>query len=128
MSALLPIVKKMLSNKINQIKLRIKQKILPNKRQNTPRKISNRRIKSLENIFSVKATKNIINTPKVVIEKSPIVVEANIDTSSIAAKPKKVRKPKIVDKPKIIVEKTSSYREYKNRVMNQLKKTYKKVV
>ena len=80
MSTLLPIAKTMVSNKINQIKSDIIQKILSNrfkKRQNTQRNVSNRRIKSLENNFSVKATKNIINTPKIVNEKSPIVAKLN---------------------------------------------------
>ena len=80
MSTLLPIAKTMVSNKINQIKSDIIQKILSNrfkKRQNTQRNVSNRRIKSLENNFSVKATKNIINTPKIVNEKSPIVANLN---------------------------------------------------
>ena len=84
-------------------------KIRPNKikkRQNTPKRVSNRGIKSLENNFSVKATKNIINTPKIVIEKSPIVVKPNVVTSSkIATKPKKVSKPKIVDKSEIVTPK-----------------------
>ena len=40
-------------------------KIKPNKVQNTLKRVSNRGIKSLENNFSVKATKNIINTPKI---------------------------------------------------------------
>ena len=112
MSTLLPIAKEMLSNKINQIKSDIIQKILTNrfkKRQNTPKKVSNRGIKSLKDYFSVKATKNIINTPKIVNEKSPIVAKPNVVTSSkIAPKPKKVIKPKIVDKPKTIVEKTAN--------------------
>ena len=38
-----------------------------NKVENTLKRVSNRGIKSLENNFSVKATKNIINTPKIVI-------------------------------------------------------------
>ena len=92
------------------------------------KKVSNRGIKSLENNFSVKATKSIINTPKIVIEKSPIVVKPNVVTSSkIATKPKKVSKPKIVDKPKIVIEKNSNYDEYKNRVIKQLKKHFKKL-
>ena len=131
MSTLLPIAKKMLSNKINQIKSDIIQKILANrfkKRQNNLKNVSNRRIKSLENNFSVKATKTIINTPKIVNEKSLIVAKPNVVTlSKIATKPKKVIKPKIADKPKIIVEKTADYGEYKNRVINQLKKQIKKV-
>ena len=99
------------------------------KRQNIPKRISNREIKSLENNFSAKATKNIINTPKIVTEKSPIVAKPNVVTSSkIATKPKKVSKPKIVDKPKIVVEKNPNYDGYKKRVIKQLEKTVKKVV
>ena len=132
MSILLPIAKKMLGNKINQIKSNIIQKILPNrfkKRQNTLKNLSNRRIRSLENNFSAEATKNIINTPKILTEKSPTVAKPNVLTSAkIGTKPKKAIKLQIVDKPKIIVEKTTNYREYKNHVINQLKKTDKKVV
>ena len=121
----------MISNQINQIKSRILHKILSNsikKGQKTLKRVSNREIKSLENNFSVKATKNIINTPKIVIEKSPIVAKPNVVTSSkIATKPKKVSKPKIVDKPKIVVEKNPNYDEYKNRVIKQLKKHLKKL-
>ena len=105
-------------------------KIQPNKRQNTLKRVSNREIKSLENNFSVKATKNIINTPKIVIEKPPIVVEPKVVTSSkIATKPKKVSKPKIVDKPEIVTQKKKhqNYDEYKNRVIKQLKNTLKKL-
>ena len=59
MSILLPIVKKVVSNQINKIKSRIIRKVRPNKIQNTPKKVSNREIKSLE---------NIINTPKIVTQ------------------------------------------------------------
>ena len=59
MSILLPIAKKAIRNQINKIKSRIMRKMQPNKVQNTFKKVSNRRIKSLENNFSVKATKNI---------------------------------------------------------------------
>ena len=91
MSILLPIAKKVISNQINKIKSRIMRKIRPNKIQNTPKRVSNREIKSLENNFSVKATKNIINTPKIVIEKSPIVAKPNVVIlSKIATKPKKL--------------------------------------
>ena len=131
MTTLLPMLKKIISDKINHIKSGIMQKIRPNKikkRQNIPKRVSNRGIKSLENNFSVKATKNIINTPKIVIEKSPIVAKPNVVTSSkIATKPKKVSKPKIVDKPKIVVEKNPNYDEYKNCVIKQLKKHLKKL-
>ena len=90
MSILLPIAKKVIINKINQIKSRIIRKIVPNRRRNTPKRVSNREIKSLENNFSVKATKNIINTPKIVTEKPSIVAESKVVTSSkIATKPKK---------------------------------------
>ena len=127
-SDLLPIAKKMISNQINQIKSRIMRKIRPNKRQNTSKRVSNKGIKSLENNFSVKATKNIISAPKIVIEKPQIVAKPNVVTSSkIATKPKKVSKPKIVDKPKIVIEKNSNYDEYKNRVIKQLKKHIKKL-
>ena len=104
MTSLLPMVKKIVNKKINQIKLRTMQKIRSNKkRQNTLEKVSDRKIKFLENNFSVKATKNISNTPKIAIEKSLIVAKLNVVTSSkIATKPKKVSEPKIVDKPKIL--------------------------
>ena len=121
MSILLPIAKKVIRNQINKIKSHVMCKMQRNK-------VSNREIKSLENNFSVKATKKIINTPKIVIEKSPIVAKPNVVTSSkIATKPKKVSKPKIVDKPKIVIEKNSNYDEYKNRVIKQLKKHFKKL-
>ena len=94
MSILLPMAKKVISNQTNQIKSRIIHKIWSNKiknTQNTPKRVSNREIRSLENNFSVKATKNIINTPEIVVEKSPIVAKPNVVTSSkIATKPKKV--------------------------------------
>ena len=106
MSILLPTAKKVIRNQLNKIKSRVMRKINPNKVQNTLKRVSNRGIKSLENNFSVKATKNIINTPKIVIKKSPIVDKLNIVTpSKIATKPEKVEKPKIVDKPKIFIEK-----------------------
>ena len=73
--------------------------------------MSNRGIKSLENNFSVKATKNIINTPKVAFKNPQIAT-----------------KPKIVDKSKIVTQKKhQSYDEYKNRVIKQLKKHLKKL-
>ena len=125
--SLLPMAKKMLNSKIKGIM----RKIVPNrfkKGRNTLKRVSNRGIKSLENNFSVKATKNIINAPKIVIEKSPIVAKPNVVASSkIAAKPKKVSKPKIVDKPQIFIEKNFNYDEYKNRVIKQLKKHIKKL-
>ena len=89
MCTLLPIVKKVISNQINQIKSCIMHKIRPNKIQNTPKRASNREIKSLENNFRVKATKKINNTPKIVIEKTPIVAEPKVVTlSKIATKAK----------------------------------------
>ena len=57
MSFSLPIAKKVISNQINKIKLRVMRKIKPNKVQNTFKRVSNRGIKSLEDNFSVKATK-----------------------------------------------------------------------
>ena len=60
------------------------KEILPNrfkKRRNTPKRVStNRGIKLLENNFSVKATKNIISTPKTVIGKPQIVNKPEIIT------------------------------------------------
>ena len=47
MFTLLPMVKKVISNQINQTKSRIMRKIRPNKIQNTPKRVSNRGIKSL---------------------------------------------------------------------------------
>ena len=84
------------------------QKIRPNKtkkRQNTLKRVSNRGIKSLENNFSVKATKNIISTPKIVIEKPQIVAKPNVVTSS-----------------KIVVEKNPNYAEYKKTCNKTVKK------
>ena len=49
MTRLLPMVKKVVNKKINQIKSSIMQKIRPNKRGNAVKRVSNRRIKSLEN-------------------------------------------------------------------------------
>ena len=69
MSTLLPIVKRGVSSQINKIKSRIMRKIRSNKRQNAPKSVSNRGLKSLKNNFRDKATKGIINTPKIVIEK-----------------------------------------------------------
>ena len=116
MSILLPIAKKVISNQINKIK----SCVMRNKVQNTFKRVSNRGIKSLENNFSIKAIKNIINTPKIAIEKSPIVAKANVVTSSkIATKAKKVSKPKTVDKPKIVIEKSTNYGEHKNRVLSR---------
>ena len=107
MSTLLPMAKKVISNQINQIKSRIMRKIRPNKIQNTPKRVSNREIKSLE---------NIINTPKIVIEKPQIVTEPKVVTSS-----------KKSSKPKIVIEKNPNYKEVKNRVIKQLKKHFKKL-
>ena len=135
---LLPMAKKVISNQINKIKSRIMCKIRPNKVQNTPKRVSNRGIKSLENI----------NTPKIVNEKTPI------DTKPKIAKPENVDKPPIATKPKIVIEKTpiaskpktddkpeiatkpkiaikpknaNKNYEYKNRVIKQLKKHFKKL-
>ena len=97
MISLLPVVKNMVNKKINRIKLSIMKKISPNKfkkRQNTLKRVSNRGIKSLESNFSVKATKNIINTPKIVIEKPLIVAKPGIATL-----------PKIVNKTKLLNQK-----------------------
>ena len=101
MSILLPIVKKEVSNQINKIKSCKIRKIQPNKKKNTPKRVSNREIKCLE---------NIINIPKIVIEKPKVVTSSKIDT-----------------KPKITVAKNPNYDEYKKRVIKQLKKRFKKL-
>ena len=86
----IPIVKRRVSNQINKIEPCIIHKILPNKGQNTLKSASNREIKSLKNNFRVKATKGIINTPKIVIEKPLIVEEPKVVTlSKVDTKPKK---------------------------------------
>ena len=121
MTTLLPMVKKIISDNINQIKPGIMQKIRPSKtkkRRDTPKRVSNREIKSLENNFSVKATKNIISTPKIVIEKLQIVNEPEIVTMRKIVT--KVTKPKIVARPDIVNKK---YEEYKKHVIKQLKKS-----
>ena len=121
----LPIVKKVITKKINQIKSAIKSKVLPNrlkKRQNTPKRVSNRGIKPLENNFNVKATKNIISIPKIVIEKPQIVAKPEIVTMpKITTKRTKVGQPKIIDKSEIFSKK---YDKYKKRVIKQLKKLF----
>ena len=73
---------------------------------------NNRELKSLENNLSVEATKNIINTPKIANEKSPLVVKPNVIKSS-----------KIATKPKIAIKKNINYNAYKNHVIKQLKNT-----
>ena len=129
MSILLPIVKKVISNQVNQIKSRIIHKIRPNKKQNTLKRVSNREMKFLENNFRVKATKKIINTSKIVIEKTPTVAEPKVITlSKIASNPKKVSKPKKINKPKIVIEKIANYNEFKKRVIKQIKKYFKKLI
>ena len=105
MSTLLPIAKKVISNQINKIKSRIMRKIRPNKIKKKERdKILQKGY--LIEVTLVLATENKINTPKIVIEKSPVVAKPKVITlSKIATKPKKVSKPKQVDKPKIVIEK-----------------------
>ena len=128
MSTLLPIVKKVVSNQINKIKSRIMHKIQPNKRQNSLKSVSNREIKSLENNFRAKATKGIIDIPKIVTDKPLIVEEPKVVTpSKVATKPKKVIKPKKVEKAEILIEKNLNYGKFKNRVTRQLKKYFKKL-
>ena len=119
LTTLPPIAKKMIRNKINQIKSRIMQKIRSNKlkkRQNIPKKVTNRGIKSLKNNFSFNVTKNIFNAPKIVIEKPQIVTKPELVTSSkVTTKPKNVSKlelvisskiatkPQIVTKPELVI-------------------------
>ena len=84
------------------------RKIMPDnlkKRQNTPNRISNRTIKSLENNSRVLATKNMISTPKIVTKKPPIITKPEVVTM-----PKKVTRPKKVGKPEIVNK--------KNKMMN----------
>ena len=57
MSTLLPMVKKAISDQINQIKSHIMQKVRSKKRRNVLKKVSNREIKSLENNFMLKLLK-----------------------------------------------------------------------
>ena len=104
------------------------RKTLPNKVKSTPKRVSNREMKSLENNFSINATKNIINTPKIAIEKPQMVSEPKVVTlSKINTKPKRVSKPKIIDKSEIVNQKNhQNYEEIKNRVIKQLKKYLKK--
>ena len=114
-------VKKMINKKINQIKLRIMQKIWPNKRHNTPKKVSNRGIKSLENNFSVQATENTISAPKILNEKPQIVTKPKVVTTpKVVTISKIASKPKIVSEPKIVNEKNQNYDKYKKRVIRQL--------
>ena len=57
-----------------------------------------------------------------------LLIVANVVTSSkIATKLKVATKPKKVAKPKISVEKNINYNEYKNRIIKQLKKHFKKL-
>ena len=122
MTSLISMVKKIVNKKIKQIKSCVMKKIRSNK------KVSN-------NKFSVKATKNIINTFKIAIENHQqllmlmLLIVANVVTSSkIATKLKVATKPKKVAKPKISVEKNINYNEYKNRIIKQLKKHFKKLI
>ena len=116
MSSLLSVVKKMINKKINQIKSGIMRKIMSNslkKTRNTPKRISNRILKYLENNSCVIATKGVISTPKIVINKPQIV-----------AKPEVVTMPKIAIKSKkseIVKKNYRIYDEHKNRVIRQLK-------
>ena len=122
MSTLLPIVKKVVKNQINQIKSSIMHKIMSNKRQNTLKSVSNREINSLNR---GKAAKGVIITPKIVVEKPLLVEEPKVITlPKIATKPKKVIKPKQVEKSEIHIEKTPNYREFKNSVNKQLIKHF----
>ena len=68
----------MINNKINQIKSGIMRKIMPNnlkRRRNAPKRISNSTLNSLENNSRVIATKDIISTPKIVINKPQIATK-----------------------------------------------------
>ena len=45
------------------------------KTRNTPKRIFSRTLKSLENNSRVIATKDIVSTPKIVIDKPPIITK-----------------------------------------------------
>ena len=99
---------------------------MPNKLKkirNTPNRVSNRALKSLENNFNVIATKNIISTPKIVTEKPQVITKPEVVAlPKIITKPRKVTKPKTVDKSEIVTQKKhQNYDKYKNRVIRQLK-------
>ena len=106
MTSVLPMVKKVINEKINQINSSMMGKIMPNnlkKRRNTPKRISNRTMKSLETNSPVMATRNIISTPKIVTNKPPIVTKPEAVTMTIKViKSKIVTKPKKVDKLEIV--------------------------
>ena len=91
-----------------------------------PNKLKRRRnktLKSLENNYRVIVTKNIINTPKIVINKPQLVNKPEVVTKpKIVTKPKKVNKPKIIDKSEVVSK--TKYDEYKKRVIRQLKKLF----
>ena len=77
-------------------------------------------LKSLENNSRVMASKNITNTPKIVINKPQLVNKPEVVTMpKIVTKLKKVSKPRIVDKSEIVSNK--KYDEYKKPVIGQLK-------
>ena len=121
MISVLPMVKKMITEKIDEIKLGIMRKVMSNnlkKKRNTPKRISNRTIKSLENNSRIIATKNIISTLKIVTKKPSIVAMPKIVT-----KPKNVTKPKKLDKLKIVKNYQKNH-EYKKHVIMQLKSLF----
>ena len=100
MTSLLPMVKRMINNKINQMKSCIMRKVMPNKfkkRRNTPKRISNRTLKSLENNSRVIATKNIISIPKIVIIKPQLVNKLDVVIMlKVVTKPKKLSNRKLL--------------------------------
>ena len=77
-------------------------KIQPNKIQNTLKRVSNREIKSLENIIPLK---QLLKNHKQLLN------------------PKQSSHQKQLLNQKKVIEKTPNYDEIKNRVINQLKKT-----
>ena len=100
-------------------------KTMSNKKQNTLKRASNREIKSLNR---VKATKGVINIPKIVVEKPLLVEEPKLITlPKIATKPNKVIKPKKVDSAEIYTEKVNNYCEFKKLLNKQLIKHFKKL-
>ena len=115
-SILLPIAKKVINNQINQIKSCIMRKIRPNKIRNTPKRLSNRGIKYLE---------NIINTPKIVNENPPIATKPKIAKPNIDGRPEIATKPKIAIKPK---NANKNYDEYKKNTIKSCLMLKKKLV
>ena len=91
------------------------------KTRNTPKRISNRTLKFLENNSRVIATKDIISTPKIVTNKPQIFTKTEVVTMpKIVTKPIKVSKLKILDKSEIVI-KHVDIKKKKFRIMMNVK-------